>query len=139
LIDPDVERVLALKPDLVIVYDTQADLKRQLERARVPMFPYVHRGLADITATLRALGARVGAKAAADAAAARIEAELAAISRRVAGRPRPKTLLVFGREQGALRQVTASGGYGFLHDVLEVAGGADVLGDLQAVGHMSAR
>ena len=130
LIDPDVERVLALKPDLVIVYDTQADLKRQLERAKVPMFRYVHRGLADITATLRALGARVGAKAAADAAAARIEAELAAISRRVAGRPRPKTLLVFGREQGALRQVTASGGYGFLHDVLEVAGGADVLGDL---------
>ena len=38
---------------------------------------------------------------------------------------------MFGREQGALRQVTASGGYGFLHDVLEaVAGGADVPGDL---------
>ena len=56
-------------------------------------------------------------------------------ARRVAGRPRPKTLLVFGREQGALRHINASGGYGFLHDVLELAGGADVLGDLQqAVG-----
>jgi iron complex transport system substrate-binding protein len=131
LIDPDVERVLSLKPDLVVVYDTQTDLKRQLERAKVPMFPYVHRGLPDITETMRALGARVGAKPAADAAAARIERELAAISRRVAGQPRPKTLLVFGREQGALRQVTASGGYGFLHDVLEVAGGADVLADLR--------
>ena len=40
LIDPDVERVLALKPDLVIAHDTQADLKRQLERARVPMLPH---------------------------------------------------------------------------------------------------
>jgi iron complex transport system substrate-binding protein len=131
LIDPDVERVLSLKPDLVIVYDTQTDLKRQLERAKVPIFPYLHRGLPDITETMRVLGARVGAKTAADAAAARIEQQLAAISRRVAGRPRPKTLLVFGREQGALRQVTASGGYGFLHDVLEVAGGADVLADLR--------
>jgi iron complex transport system substrate-binding protein len=130
LLDPDVERVLSLKPDLVIVYDTQTDLKRQLERAQVPMFPYVHRGLPDITETMRALGVRVGAKAAADAAAARVEQQLAAISRRVAGRPRPKTLLVFGREQGALRHVTASGGYGFLHDVLELAGGADVLADL---------
>jgi iron complex transport system substrate-binding protein len=131
LLDPDVERVLSLKPDLVIVYDTQTDLKRQLERARIPIFPYVHRGLPDITETMRALGARVGAKAAADAAATRIEQQLAAVGRRVAGRSKPKTLLVFGREQGTLRHVTASGGYGFLHDVLEIAGGADVLGDLR--------
>jgi iron complex transport system substrate-binding protein len=48
----------------------------------------------------------------------------------VAGRPRPTTLLVFGRDAGALRHIDASGGYGFLHDVLELAGGTDVLGDL---------
>jgi iron complex transport system substrate-binding protein len=131
LLDPDVERLLSLKPDLVIVYDTQTDLKRQLERAQVPMFRYVHRGLPDIMETMRALGVRVGARPAADAAASRVEQQLAAISRRVAGRPRPKTLLVFGREQGSLRHVTASGGYGFLHDVLELAGGADVLSDLR--------
>jgi iron complex transport system substrate-binding protein len=130
LLDPDVERVLTLKPDLVIVYDTQTDLKRQLERAHVPIFPYVHRGLPDITQTMRDLGARVGAKAAADAAAARIEQQLADIGRRVAGRPRPKTLLVFGREQGTLRHITASAGYGFLHDVLELAGSSDALADL---------
>ena len=47
-----------LKPDLVIVYDTQTDLKHQLDRARIPMFRYVHRGLPDITETLRMLGDR---------------------------------------------------------------------------------
>ena len=84
---------------------------------------------------MRALGARIGARDAANAAASRIEQQLAAIGRRVAGRPRPKTLLVFGREQGTLRHINASGGYGFLHDVLELAGGADVLADLhEAVG-----
>ena len=131
LLDPDVERLLSLKPDLVIVYDTQADLKRQLERARIPFFPYVHRGLPDITETMRTLGERIGLKAAADAAAARIEQQLAAIRARVAGRPKPKTLLVFGREPGTLGHIDASGGYGFLHDLLELAGGSDVLGDLQ--------
>ncbi len=130
LLDPNVERLLALKPDLVIVYDTQTDLKRQLERANVPMFHYVHRGLPDILSTMRALGDRVGAKTAAESAAAGIEQQLAAVRTRVAGRPRPKTLLVFGREQGSLRHVNASGGYGFLHDILELAGGSDVLGDL---------
>jgi cobalamin transport system substrate-binding protein len=130
LLDPDVETLLSLKPDLVIVYDTQADLKRQLERAQVPMYQYVHRGLPDITETMRALGARIGAKTAADAAATRIEQQLAALGRRVAGRSRPSTLLVFGREPGTMRRVHASGGYGFLHDVLELAGGTDVLNDL---------
>jgi iron complex transport system substrate-binding protein len=131
LLDPDVERLLSLKPDLVIVYGTQTDLKQQLERAHVPIYPYVHSGLPDITQTLRALGARIGTKAAADAAAARIEQQLADVARRVAGRPRPSTLLVFGRERGTLRRVHASGGYGFLHDVLELAGGTDVLNDLR--------
>jgi len=131
LLDPSVERILSLKPDLVIVYDTQAELKGQLERAGIPIFRYVHRGLSDITATMRALGVRVGAAAAADAAAARIEQQLAAIKIRVARRPRLKTLLVLGREPGALRRIDASGGYGFLHDVLEIAGGTDVLADLK--------
>jgi iron complex transport system substrate-binding protein len=131
LLDPNVERMLALKPDLVIVYDTQTELKQQLARANIPIFNYVHRGLPDVTATLRALGDRIGAKRAADAAATRIEAALANVRRRVSGRPRPKALLVFSREQGSLRQISASGGYGFLHDLLELAGGSDALGDLK--------
>jgi len=131
LLDPNVERLISLRPDLVIVYDTQTDLKQQLERAGIPMFRYVHRGLPDITQTMRALGERVGSKTEADAAAARIETRLAAVRARVAGRRRPTTLLIFGRDPGALRHINASGGYGFLHDVLELAGGGDVLGDLK--------
>jgi iron complex transport system substrate-binding protein len=129
LLDPNVEQILSLEPDLVIVYGTQDTLRQQLERAGIPMFVYVHRGLADITQTLRALGARIGFAPSANAAAARIESELAGVRARVAGRPRPRTLLVFGREPGTLRQIDASGGYGFLHDVLEVAGGANALAD----------
>jgi cobalamin transport system substrate-binding protein len=130
LLDPDVERVISLKPDLVVVYATQTELKRQLERAQIPMFDYVHRGLPDILQTMRALGERIGAKAAADAAAAKVQQQLDAMRARVANLPRPKTLLVFGREQGTIRRVNASGGLGFLHDVLELAGGSDVLVDL---------
>jgi iron complex transport system substrate-binding protein len=130
LLDPDIERVLSLRPDLVVVYDTQAELKQQLERAGIPMFRYSHRDLRDITETIRALGARVGAEAAAGGVADGIEAQLEAIRQRVSGRPRPRSLLVFSRERGTLRRITASGGYGFLHDLLELAGGTNVLADL---------
>jgi iron complex transport system substrate-binding protein len=64
LIDPNVEQILQLRPDLVVMYGTQTELKRRLERARVPYYSYVHRGLADITETMRSLAARVGMEAA---------------------------------------------------------------------------
>ncbi len=131
LLDPNVEAILALKPDLVIVYDTQVELKEQLTRAGTPMFRYVHRALPDIMETIRALGTRLGLAADAEKAVARIEARLAAVRARVANRLRPKTLLVIGREPGSLRRIDASGGYGFLHDLLEIAGGDDVLGDVK--------
>lgn len=131
LLDPNIEQVIALKPDLVIVYDTQAELRRQLDRAGIPMWSYTTTTLGDVTTVLRALAERIGMPQEGAGTAGRIEAQLAAIRSRVAGRPRPRTLLVFGREAGSLRGINASGGYGFLHDLLELAGGRDVLADVR--------
>ena len=130
LIDPNTERILSLRPDLVIVYGTQTALSEQLERANIPMFVYEHQGLPDIMATVRSLGARVGAAKEAEAFAARMEQTLSNIRASVAGRPRPRTLLVFGRDPATLRNINASGGYGFLADLLEVAGGENVFADV---------
>jgi iron complex transport system substrate-binding protein len=130
LLDPNVERILTLRPDLVVLYGTQADLISQLDRAHIPFYSYTHRGLSDIATTIRALGARVGVDAQANQLADRIERQLADIRARVSKSPRPKTLLVFGREPGSLRNIDASGGDGFLHDMLEAAGGTDVLADV---------
>ena len=129
LIDPNIERIFSLKPDLVIVYDTQEDLKQRLDRAAIPFYRYEHRALPDIAATMRSVGARIGAGERANQLATGMEADLDAIRRMVSGQPRFKTLLVFGRDPGSLRNVYASGGYGFLHDMLEVAGGDDVFAD----------
>jgi iron complex transport system substrate-binding protein len=130
LLDPDVERILSLRPDLIVVYGSQHDLARQMDRAGVPQFAFVHGGLADVFATIAALGARTGTTAAATTLAASIHAQLDAIARRVAGRPRPRTVLIFGREPGSLRNVYASGGFGFIHDLVEAAGGDDVFSDV---------
>ena len=131
LLDPNVERLLTLRPDVVVVYSTQTELRQQLDRAGIPMFLYVHRGLADITQTIRSLGERIDRAPAARALTDRIEAQLSSLRARVAGRPRPRTLLLIGRDPGSLRNIFASGGYGFLHDILELAGATDVLGDIK--------
>ncbi len=131
LLDPDLERIFALKPDLVVVYASQQDLRRQLERAGIQTYPYRHAGLADITGVMREFGARLGLQASAEQAARTIESGLDAIRKSVAGRPRPRVLLVIGKERGALRAIYASGGVGFLHDLVEICGGTDVLADVR--------
>ncbi|HZR23527.1 MAG TPA: helical backbone metal receptor [Vicinamibacterales bacterium] len=131
LLDPNVEKILSLRPDLVIVYNTQQELKQRLDRASIPYFNYEHRGLPDITQTIRAVGARIGAASAANRLADKMDADLESIRRANASQPKPKTLLVIAREPGSLRQINASGGYGFLHDMITIAGGADVFADVK--------
>src|SRR4051794_22989768 len=40
LLDPDVERILSLRPDLVVLFGSQEDLSKQLARANVATFSY---------------------------------------------------------------------------------------------------
>jgi iron complex transport system substrate-binding protein len=131
LLDPSVERILGIKPDLVIVYATQKELIERLDRARIPYFNYQHKTLPDIMATIRALGARIGSASRADAVASGMDRSLAEIRARTAGLPHPATLLVFERDPASLRNVYASGGYGFLHDMLEIAGGRNVFASVK--------
>jgi iron complex transport system substrate-binding protein len=131
LIDPNVERILSLEPQLVVIYGSQVDLKLQLGRAGIDVFEYRHAGLADVTTTIRALGQRTGTAARAEEVATAIDRGLEGIRLKVKGRPRPRTLLVFGRERLALRGLYASGGVGFLNDMLEIAGGMNVFADVK--------
>lgn len=130
LLDPDTERIISLKPDLVITYGSQVDLQAQMKRATIPTFEYRHAGLAHILITMKELGIRTGHATEAEAAVATIAARLAAVRARVAGKRRPRTLLVFSREPKTLRNIYVSGGRGFLHDMLEMAGGDDLFNDL---------
>jgi iron complex transport system substrate-binding protein len=130
LLDPNLERIFALKPDLAVVYGSQHDLQQQLEGAGIATYSYRHGGVADVTRVMRDLGRRLGLEAPAERAARDIEGRLDAVRRRVAPKPHPKVLLVFGRERGTLRSIHASGGRGFLHDLLRIAGGENVLADI---------
>jgi iron complex transport system substrate-binding protein len=130
LLDPDMERILALRPDLVVSYGSQTDVQAQLARAKIRVFSYKHAGLAGVFTTLKDLGAAVGRPAESDKLAREIRTGLETVQARVRGRPQPRTLLVFERDPASLRGVYVSGGVGFLHDMLGIAGGVNVFGDV---------
>ena len=60
LLDPDVERILTLRPDLVITYGSQGSVEAQLARAGIRTFSYRHGGVGAIVQTVRDLGSVTG-------------------------------------------------------------------------------
>ncbi len=131
LLDPDVERILSLRPDLVVVYASQADLRTQLGRAGVPTYVYTHAGLPDVTTTIREVGERTGHGASASQLAGTIERRIATVRHTIDGLRKIPALVVFEREPLSLRGIYASGGIGFIHDLLEAAGGRNVFADVK--------
>jgi len=86
----DVERLLQLRPTLVIVWQTGTPprLLAELERLRVPVLVTEQRRLADIGAALVDFGRLAGSESTALEASRRYLAELAALRERYAGRSR---------------------------------------------------
>ena len=72
LLDPDTERILALRPTLVVVYGSQADAISRLESIGIRTFQVRHGGLAAVLDTMRRLGEATGRVAEAEQAAQRL-------------------------------------------------------------------
>jgi iron complex transport system substrate-binding protein len=130
LIDPDTERILSLKPDLVFLYGSQEDLARQLRAAGIGVETYRHTSLGGVVQGIREIGRRIGREADAGRVADEIDRRIAAVRERSRERPKPSVLIVFGREDGTLRGIYASAGRGFIHDMVEAAGGRNVFADV---------
>jgi iron complex transport system substrate-binding protein len=90
-ISADVDKILALAPDLVLTFsDLQADIVAALIRRNVAVHAFNQRDLAGILAMIRTLGALTGATAKADALARALEERLAAVRERAAEGKRPR-------------------------------------------------
>lgn len=134
LIDPDTERILSLRPDLVVVYGSQTDTEARFKKAGIQTFNYRHGATDAILSTfdtITALGAATGHEAQAREVVARMTTGLDRVRMRVAGLSRPRTMLVIGRQPGTLQGLYVAGGSGFLDEMLEAAGGQNVFDDVK--------
>jgi iron complex transport system substrate-binding protein len=85
----DMERVIAMKPDLIVVW-MHGSSERQVDELRalgIPMFHSEPRKLDDIAASLQKMGKLMGTEAVAEPAAAALRKELGALRAKYASRP----------------------------------------------------
>jgi iron complex transport system substrate-binding protein len=128
-LNPDVEQVLARRPDLVILRDYSAALEEKLAAFQVPVLRVRDEGIADILKAIRAVGKALGEERRGEALAGSIERELDAYRKRPEPARRPRVLLVAGRSPGTLQDLYAPGAGTFLDDLIRLAGGANLFGD----------
>jgi iron complex transport system substrate-binding protein len=124
---PDAELIAGLRPDLVVVHELSTGIDRRLTSLRIP-FVVVDRGtLASVFLSIRQIGAAAGVSARADALVADIERRLEAVRRAASAAPRPRVLFIIGRNPGTLTDLVAVGPGSYINDLIEIAGGKNVL------------
>ncbi len=129
MVDPNLERILALRPGLLVVQGESPQL-RDLARANGIHLNVItmDTDLATVLAGFAALDSLLSGGAAphAPAVVARIRGDLDAIGRAAMGLPHPRTLLVLGRDPQRLASIWTAGKGAFLTDLVAIAGGASV-------------
>ncbi|OGR31180.1 MAG: hypothetical protein A2139_12320 [Desulfobacca sp. RBG_16_60_12] len=123
-LQPNVEMILALKPDLVLqggVAKGMPALKR-LEAAQVPVAMFAPHDFAGLFSTITRLGALTGRVEGAFALTRSMEAKLAEVAKRVANRPRPRVFFEV-RELNLL----AAGQGSLVNDIITRAGGENIV------------
>lgn len=126
----DVERIIALKPDLIVVW-LHGTPERQLAKLRglgVPVFHNEPRTLADISRSLLQLGRLAGTEAHAEQAAGDFAAAVADLRARYAGRP-PVTLFY----QLWTNPLLTINGEHLISDVVRLCGGSNIFAHLKAL------
>ena len=124
-ISADLPKILALEPDLVLAFsDLQAGIVTELVRSGIAVHAFNQRDIAGILAMIRMLGAMVGVAARADQLATGFEQRLAAIAS--TPRPSPKPKVYFEEWDDPIIS-----GICWVSELIEIAGGEDVLPDLR--------
>jgi iron complex transport system substrate-binding protein len=134
LLDPNLERILALQPDLVLITHSSGMLRERFEALRLPVLILPDSSLEDVYAAARQLGGATGRAKTADELVRHLQSDLArlkdqarAVSEEDSHKVTQKALFVTGALSDPVRSIWVAGPGGYLDSLLRMAGGKNVL------------
>ena len=120
---PNLERLVALKPDLVVMTDAQVPfILDQLQQVGIKTLVVQDQSLEDGLHAIEAIGKAVGKEREGSALAASTRAALERVRTRARNLPHPSVLCVVDRTPGTLRDLYAAARGSFLTELLEAVG-----------------
>ncbi len=131
---PNLERIISLKPDLVIV-TTSSQLEkitRQLDQLQIPVYVTNPRSVSEVLASIQHLGDLTGATAQAAKLHSELTTRINAVTERVVSQPKPKALFLVQDTP-----LLVAGSDTFLHDLVTLAGGVSITADVKGYPQFS--
>jgi iron complex transport system substrate-binding protein len=126
---PDPEIIARLRPDLVVVHDSQNGIDTHLTRLGIRFVTAERGSVKGVWATIRTVGEAAGVSDRANALVRQMESRLEVVRRSVRARRPQRVLMIVGRQSGTLRDLVAVGADSYLTEVIAMAGGVNVLSD----------
>lgn len=121
---PNLEKLAALRPDLVILTDSQAPFHRDhIEQLGIRVLVTPGQTVQDVFTAMEVIGKATGRERQARELAAATRAVLERVGNRARNLPRPAVLCIVGRTPGTLHDLFAVTGGSFLAELIELAGG----------------
>ena len=131
LVDPDLEGLLRLQPDLIIVRGTSKEVEQLCETNQIRIFRDPIEKLDDLYQTIESLGRLLDRRDAADKLADRIRRRLGRIAVAVAPQRRPRVFItVSRRDPDALTGLLTASNRTFVGEMVRLAGGENVFAEL---------
>ncbi|MFZ2087732.1 MAG: helical backbone metal receptor [Desulfobaccales bacterium] len=123
-LQPNVEMIVALRPDLVVQGGVSKGMPalERLEREGVKVAMFAPDDFAGLFSSIKRLGILTGREAAASQLVDRLEKELAAVARRVTGRQPPRVFF-----EVRYHNLLAAGQGSIIEDIITRAGGVNVV------------
>jgi iron complex transport system substrate-binding protein len=126
---PDPEKIALLRPDLVIIEKSATGLAERLSALGIRHADVKLGSLADVYSMIRVIGVAVGLAERADKLNESIRSRLDTFRAETGKETRPSVLIVLGRTPGQLTGLIAVGSGAYLGELLEIAGGRNVLAE----------
>lgn len=124
--DPNLEKIVALKPDLVLITTSSHRLREQLDGLNLSIKELPDSSLDDIFEAIRLLGRHVQRPRTAAALVSALQADLQRLASKPTT-PRPGVLILVGAMPASPRSVYVAGPGSFLDSIVELAGGRNAL------------
>jgi iron complex transport system substrate-binding protein len=128
-INPNFEKIVSLKPDLVVALKFHDKAVNTLKKLNIPVVVFNCDSVKDILETYTQLGKLLGREKRAKTAQQELEKRLEAVKQKGKGKKPLSVLFVVGRTPGTLNQIYAVGPQTFVDELIQMAGGVNVLHD----------
>ncbi len=130
LFDPNLEKIVMLRPDLVVLRGQNESVERLCCQRGISVYRDKTDTLAGVETCIVELGRLLGRSNEAAAMVKKFRGRIEAVRKRTANRPRPRVLLTVSRQPDRLANLLTTGRGTFLTEMLDIAGGINIFGNL---------